>query len=684
MKIKEENGMKKLINAITAAGILVSAVPAYQIYAEEPDYSEDSVLVVKEGETETLTFSAEDAVYNVSVPAGSAEYISAEYDADTYTVSVTGISPCDETVLIVMKNPDAEAEEVTVKVKVEAAQTEEAVVAEETPAEEAVVPAEETTTEEVVIAEETEEEKLAAGDDLVNVADGFLNKDGKNYYYKDNVALTGLQTIEEKQYYFGEDGAMLTGYQFITEKNKSYFFNEAEKAEDCYAVTDEWKTVDGKKYYFKPNGQAEVGVKTVGNDLYYLNRPAGDAAVGLQVINGRTYFFDKDGKAFKGGWKDVDGKRYFFKTNGAAEKGWKTINGKWYFMDRTTAVMQKGLQFIDNKSYFFNNDGTAFTGGWKQVSGKWYYFKTNGAAEKGWRQEGSNWYYLNKPKGDMVVGWKQIDGKWYYFRSSGKMAAGGWIQVDGKWYYLNKGGSMKSDCWFKENGNWYYLAKSGAMVTGWLKRPDAWYYFRDNGKMYSNGTITINGKSQRFAPDGQWIDNSWIASQARPFRLYVNRAHCTMTVYLKDYQGNYKIPYKAILISVGLSGTSTPSGWSEIGQKYLWYWYKEDTCWLRYVSFFSNGGKMMHSEAYYTQDLDNMLLGEFNKLGYAASHGCVRMAVIDAKWVYENCYAGTKVYVYDDWSSPGPLGKPSAIRVDDSSGTGWDPTDPDPSNPWNW
>ena len=174
----------------------------------------------------------------------------------------------------------------------EITETEEAVPAEETPAEEAVVPAEETTTEEVVIAEETEEEKLAAGDDLVNVADGFLNKDGKNYYYKDNVALTGLQTIEEKQYYFGEDGAMLTGYQFIKEKNKSYFFNEAEKAEDCYAVTDEWKTVDGKKYYFKPNGQAEVGVKTVGNDLYYLNRPAGDAAVGLQVINGRTFFFD--------------------------------------------------------------------------------------------------------------------------------------------------------------------------------------------------------------------------------------------------------------------------------------------------------------------------------------------------------------------------------------------------------
>ena len=666
---------ERWISALTAAGLLVTAIPNYQIHAEENENTEKTVWTVKEGETKEFTFTEADDIYSVSVPEEAKEYIAAEYNGDTYTVALTGISVCDETVLIVLSSPDTGAAERTIKVKVEAAEEQEAAAEEK---------AEDVTTEEVVIDNEAEEEKAAAPEEELITADGFVNKDGKIYYYKDSAALKGVQTINGKIYYFDAEGIMQTGLQFVN--NKSYFFNEDAEPEKCFAVTGEWKTVDGNKYYFKTNGQAEVGFKEVGSDLYHLNRPKGEVLTGLQVIDGRTYFFDKDGKAFKGGWKTVDGKRFFFKTNGAAEKGWKQISGKWYFMDRTTAVMQTGLQFVDNKSYFFNTStGEAFTGGWKQVNGTWYFFKKNsGAAEIGWRQEGSTWYYLNKPKGNMAVGWKQVDNKWYYFKSSGKMAANGWIQDKGKWYYLNKNGTMKSDCWFTENGNKYYLAKSGAMVTGWLKRPDAWYYFKDNGKMYKNGTMTIDGKNQRFAIDGQWIDNSFINSEARPFRIYVNRARCTMTIYLKDYQGNYVIPYKAILISVGMPDTPTPTGWSEIGQKYSWYWYKEDTCWLRYVSFFAGSSKMLHSEAYYSQNYDDMVLGEFNKLGNPASHGCVRMALIDAKWVYENCYAGTRVYVYDDWDYAGPLGKPSPIRVDASSGTGWDPTDPDPGNPWNW
>ena len=56
----------------------------------------------------------------------------------------------------------------------------------------------------------------------------------------------------------------------------------------------------------------------------------------------------------------------------------------------------------------------------------------------------------------------------------------------------------------------------------------------------------------------------------------------------------------------------------------------------------------------------------------------------DAKWIYDNCPYGTTVIVYDDETSPGPLGKPSVIKIpEDSPYRGWDPTDPDPSNPWN-
>jgi len=69
-------------------------------------------------------------------------------------------------------------------------------------------------------------------------------------------------------------------------------------------------------------------------------------------------------------------------------------------------------------------------------------------------------------------------------------------------------------------------------------------------------------------------------------------------------------------------------------------------------------------------------------LGQPASKGCVRLSVIDAKWIYDNCANGTKVEVYDS-PDPGPLGKPLTYKINANSPfRGWDPTDPDPGNPW--
>ena len=74
---------------------------------------------------------------------------------------------------------------------------------------------------------------------------------------------------------------------------------------------------------------------------------------------------------------------------------------------------------------------------------------------------------------------------------------------------------------------------------------------------------------------------------------------------------------------------------------------------------------------------------EYDKLGTYASAGCVRLKVIDAKWIYDNCGKGTKVEFYSD-SNPGPLGKPSSKKISSYSDDlrNWDPTDPNPNNPW--
>ena len=57
----------------------------------------------------------------------------------------------------------------------------------------------------------------------------------------------------------------------------------------------------------------------------------------------------------------------------------------------------------------------------------------------------------------------------------------------------------------------------------------------------------------------------------------------------------------------------------------------------------------------------------------------------DAKWIYDNCARGTKITVYDDYDSPGPLGKPGRTVdfITESMDNGWDPTDPRENNPWH-
>lgn len=56
----------------------------------------------------------------------------------------------------------------------------------------------------------------------------------------------------------------------------------------------------------------------------------------------------------------------------------------------------------------------------------------------------------------------------------------------------------------------------------------------------------------------------------------------------------------------------------------------------------------------------------------------------DAKWIFDNVPHGTTVVIYDNWSSVGPLGKPTPYKVNigDIFTRGWDPTDPDKANPW--
>lgn len=164
-----------------------------------------------------------------------------------------------------------------------------------------------------------------------------------------------------------------------------------------------------------------------------------------------------------------------------------------------------------------------------------------------------------------------------------------------------------------------------------------------------------------------------------PYYIRINRKQNCITIYTLDENGEYTVPYKAMICSTGLYN-ATPRGTFQISDKYLW----RELYGGVYGQYATRiyGGVLFHSVPYYRKAKNALCTEKYNKLGQQASMGCVRLTTEDAKWIADHCPKGTTVEIYDD-DNPGPLGKPEAVKIDTNNpNKGWDPTDPDEENPW--
>ena len=174
-----------------------------------------------------------------------------------------------------------------------------------------------------------------------------------------------------------------------------------------------------------------------------------------------------------------------------------------------------------------------------------------------------------------------------------------------------------------------------------------------------------------------------MAGNGKPYYIMVNRAQSTVTVYELDDEGYYTVPVKAMICSTGRKGHATPTGTFTIGGRWTWL-RMVDSSYGQYATQI-RGNILFHSVCYTKRDPSALMTEEYNGLGAPASLGCVRLQTADAKWIYDNCARGTKVTIYDDADSPGPLGKPDKLvsNISPEQDNGWDPTDPRPENPWH-
>ena len=166
-----------------------------------------------------------------------------------------------------------------------------------------------------------------------------------------------------------------------------------------------------------------------------------------------------------------------------------------------------------------------------------------------------------------------------------------------------------------------------------------------------------------------------LQSAQYPYKLEVVRNQCTVLVYGLDKSGDYSILHHAFVCG---PGQTTPIGTFRTPFKAAWH--PLQGCWGQYCTQIV-GNYLFHSSPYNSPNKNDLSYRLYNQLGTVCSHGCVRLTVADAKWIYDNCPLGTTVKIYNASSLPVP--KPSAPWLDITSpNRGWDPTDPDPANPW--
>lgn len=143
------------------------------------------------------------------------------------------------------------------------------------------------------------------------VANGFVDRNGKRYYYK-NYRMQ---------------------YGFIEDNGKTYFMN-----------------ADGSMY--------KEGWIGDGTNMFYMSTYDGHMLHDLVNIQGKNYYFDANG-LMQRGLVGIDGKIYLFGADGSMQYGWYTDASGMRYFDTDGSMVANTTRTIDGVEYVFDANGIA-------------------------------------------------------------------------------------------------------------------------------------------------------------------------------------------------------------------------------------------------------------------------------------------------------------------------------------
>lgn len=227
----------------------------------------------------------------------------------------------------------------------------------------------------------------------------------------------------------------------------------------------------------------------------------------------------------------------------------------------------------------------------------------------------------------------------------------------------------------------YYILKNGKRAKGYRTIDGDGYYFNNKGYAITKKWkyVKLKGRNYKlyFGKNGKRkLDVTNQLKKNASFRIEVNLSRNMVMIYARDGNRGYTIPVKAMICSVGMPGHRTITG-NYPRLRRAGRWQK-----LRYNSVGQyctriSGPYLFHSVVYTRyKDRYSLHKAEYKKLGKSASHGCIRLQVEDAKWIYDRA-SRCRVSLYYNKKAKYPLAKPKAKKIGrTSSKRYYDPTDP--------
>ena len=136
------------------------------------------------------------------------------------------------------------------------------------------------------------------------------------------------------------------------------------------------------------------------------------------------------------------------------------------------------------------------------------------------------------------------------------------------------------------------------------------------------------------------------------YTLMVDVANQIVRAYTYDESGSYNVLVREMICSTGTSRNPTPLGTTIMPKKRArWGYFPTWDSHAQYLTRIDSANAF-HSVLYTAADERTLSIESFENLGTPASHGCVRLYVSDAKWIYDNCEAGTIITVYEGEYDP--------------------------------